>query len=89
MNFLKKWTLRLLLVVVFLVALLAASDNSEMVRLTFLDFETPAWPVSWWMLLAFVLGVGFGLLLNAWSNIRLRYKARQAGKQVARTDVAE
>ncbi|MBD3649357.1 MAG: LapA family protein [Pseudomonadales bacterium] len=89
MNFLKRWALRLLLVVVFLVALLAASDNSEMVSLSFLDWQTPPLPISWWMLLAFVIGTGFGLLLKTWSNTKLRYKARQAGKQAARTEAGE
>jgi uncharacterized integral membrane protein len=85
MNFLKKWLFRIVLFVVFVVALLAASDNSQEVPLTFLDYQTPAWPVSWWMLLAFVVGVGFGLMLNFVSNTKLRMDARKASKTVAKT----
>lgn len=85
MQFLKKWSFRFLLVLVFVVAMLAASDNSQEVPLTFLDYQTPVWPISWWMLLAFLVGVVFGNILNIWSNTRLRMNARQANKQVEKT----
>lgn len=81
MEFIKRWLFRLLLLVIFVVALLAASDNSQEARLGFLGYETPEWPLSWWMLTAFVVGVLFGVLLNAWSNTKLRLKARQAKRQ--------
>lgn len=80
MNFLKKSLFWFCAVLVVLVALLAAADNSEEVALRFLSFETPVWPVSWWMLLAFVVGVLFGNLLNLVSNTRLRMNARHASK---------
>jgi len=84
MQILKRWLFRLLLLVVFLAALLAASENSAEVSLNFLGYKTPEWPISWWMLAAFVIGVLFGVMLNTWSNTKLRYKARQASKQAAR-----
>ena len=80
MNLLKKSVFWFVAVIVFLVALLAAADNSEEVALRFLSFETPVWPISWWMLLAFVVGVLFGNLLNLVSNTRLRMHARTASK---------
>jgi uncharacterized integral membrane protein len=80
MNLLKKSVFWFVAVIVFLVALLAAADNSEEVALRFLSFETPVWPISWWMLLAFVVGVLFGNLLNLVSNTRLRMNARSASK---------
>ena len=85
MNLIKKWLFRLLVVLVFVVAMLAASDNSTEVPLTFLEYKTPEWPISWWMLSAFVFGVLFGTLLNTWSNTRLRMNARSANKKVEKT----
>ena len=85
MNLLKKWLFRLLLFIIFVAALVGASDNSNEVPLTFLDYQTPVWPISWWMLLAFVIGVLFGTLLNTWSNTKLRISARNANKQVEKS----
>lgn len=83
MELIKRWLFRLLLLVIFVVALLAASDNSQEARLGFLGYETPEWPLSWWILAAFVVGVLFGVLLNTWSNTKLRLKARQARRRSA------
>jgi uncharacterized integral membrane protein len=85
MNLIKKWLFRLLVVLVFVAAMLAASDNSTEVPLTFLEYKTPEWPISWWMLSAFVFGVLFGTLLNTWSNTKLRLNARSANKKVEKT----
>ena len=85
MNLIKKWLFRLLVVLVFVAAMLAASDNSTEVPLTFLEYKTPEWPISWWMLSAFVIGVLFGTLLNTWSNTKLRINARSANKKVEKT----
>ena len=85
MTLLKKWLFRLLLLLVFVVALLLASDNSNEVPLRLLDYQTPVWPISWWMLTAFVIGVLFGTLLNTWSNTKLRISARNANKQVEKS----
>jgi len=85
MNLIKKWLFRLVLLIVFVVALVAAADNSHEVPLTFLEYQTPLWPISWWMLAAFVVGVLFGSLLNTWSNTRLRVSASRANKQVEKT----
>jgi uncharacterized membrane protein YciS (DUF1049 family) len=86
MNLLKKWLFRLVLLVIFVVALLAASDNSHEVPLTFLEYQSPEWPISWWMLASFVVGVIFGTLINTWSNTKLRVRARKANKQVEITN---
>jgi lipopolysaccharide assembly protein A len=88
MTFIKKWSLRTLLLLVFIVVLLAASENSQAVALVFLDFKSPQWPVSWWMLVAFVIGLGFGLVLNTLTNTRLRLDARRAKKIVAESQRA-
>ena len=80
MGFIKKTLFLFIALVAFLVALLAAADNSEEVALRFLEYSTPVWPISWWMLSAFVIGVVFGNLLNLVSNTRLRMHARSAKK---------
>ena len=80
MGFIKKTLFLSIALVAFLVALLAAADNSSEVALRFLEYETPVWPISWWMISAFVIGVVFGNLLNVVSNTRLRMDARRARK---------
>ena len=80
MGFIKKTLFLFIALIVFLIALLAAVDNSAEVTLRFLEYETPVWPISWWMLLAFVIGVIFGNLLNLVSNTRLRMDVRRARK---------
>ena len=83
MAFLKRTLFLLIALIVFVLALLAAADNSAEVALRFLDYETPVWPVSWWLLAAFVIGVLFGVLLNVVSNTRLRMDVRRANKTAA------
>jgi uncharacterized integral membrane protein len=88
MNFVKKWLFRLFLLIVCIIAFLAASDNSSEVTLVFLDSETPMWPISWWILSGFVLGVGFGLMLNAFSTTRLKLELRAAKKLASKSNDA-
>lgn len=83
MGLIKKCLLILVLTLVFVVAFLAAIDNSTEVALKFMGFTTPVLPVSWWILLAFVLGTLFGVLLNVFSNARLKLSARVANRAAA------
>jgi len=85
MTLLRKWAFWLLLAFLAVIALLVAADNSAEVPLTFLDYESMALPISWWMLGAFVAGVLFGTLLNLVSNTRLRLDARQARRELERS----
>lgn len=80
MGFIKKILFLFIALVAFLFALLAAADNSEQVALKFLEYETPVWPISWWITSAFVVGVVFGNLLNVVANTRLRMEARRERK---------
>ena len=80
MGFIKKVLFLSIALVVFLIALLAAADNSTEVTLRFLEYESPVWPISWWMIAAFVVGVAFGNLLNVVSNTRLRMESRRERK---------
>ena len=86
MNLVKKWFFRGALLIIFLIALVAASENSADVSLKFLDYRTPEWPVSWWVLIAFVIGLGLGSLLNFVSNTQLRLRYREAEKKIAATN---
>lgn len=83
MGYLKKALFLLVAIVLFVVVLLAAADNSNEVALQFLDWQTWVWPISWWMLLAFIAGVAFGTVLNLVSNTRLRLDVRKANKSAA------
>ena len=86
MRFIKKWLLIFFLALAFVVALLVAMDNSTEVALKFMGFATPVLPVSWWLLLVFVLGTLFGILLNVFSNTfsnaRLRSNARASNQSL-------
>ncbi len=85
MTFLKKWLFRLFLFIVCIAAFLAASDNSAEVTLVFLDAESPRWPISWWILSGFVIGVFFGLLLAAVSTTKMKLEVRKVKKQVSKS----
>ena len=80
MGFIKKILFLFIALIAFLAALLAAADNSAEVALRFLEYESPVWPISWWMIAAFVVGVAFGNLLNVVSNTRLRMESRRDRK---------
>ena len=80
MTFIRKILFSVLLVCLFFVTLLAAVDNSDSVASKFLKWESPMWPVSWWVLMAFVVGVLFGIALNFYSNTMSRLDSRDAGK---------
>ena len=70
MSWIKKQLVKISLAVLFLVVAVIASENSDAVQLRFLDYESPQWPVSWWLLAVFVLGLVLGNLSRAWSNLR-------------------
>ncbi|HKI74015.1 MAG TPA: LapA family protein [Pseudomonadales bacterium] len=86
MSFVKKWLFRVILFIVFIAALIAATDNSQEVALTFVSLKTPVAPLSWWVLAAFVIGVLFGMVINFFTNTKLRMAARKANKTVAQTN---
>jgi len=80
MNFIRRTAVFLILLAIFVIALVAASQNSGMVSLVFLDWSTWKWPVSWWVLSAFVVGIIVGITLNLVSNTRLRMHASKANR---------
>ena len=74
-----------------LVAMLAAlSVNQEEIVLRFAVWQTPQ-PLSifWWLLIAFVVGVLFGVLNGMWAGARRRLELRKLNKELiaARAEV--
>ena len=84
MNFVKSLILKMLAFVLFVIVLVAASYNSDKVSLVFMEWRTPEWAVSIWIIAAFVLGIGVAMLYNLWANTQLRLAARKANKTVNR-----
>lgn len=86
MKFVKTVLIRVIAVVVFFLALIAASQNSDPAALTFMDWRTPEMALSYWLLIAFVLGVACASVYNLWANTKLRLAARRANKNVTRVE---
>ena len=64
MGGLKQLITRLVLALLFIAAFILATENSDSVSLKLLHLETEAWPVSWWIVLSFFLGVLLGQLIS-------------------------
>ena len=86
MNRIKKVLLGLLLIIVFFLALIGATDNSGAVSLAFLEYSTPAWPISWWVLIAFVAGSGFGYLMSLGRNVRSKVTVIKTRRELSRSN---
>ena len=74
MGGLKRVITRIVLAFLVIAAFILATENSDDVALKLLHLETEAWPVSWWMVLSFFLGVLIGQLI---SNVN-RWFARKS-----------
>ncbi|MEK9591258.1 MAG: LapA family protein [Gammaproteobacteria bacterium] len=74
MGGLKRVITRIVLAFLVIAAFILATENSDAVSLKLLHLETEAWPVSWWMVLSFFLGVLIGQLI---SNVN-RWVARKS-----------
>ena len=77
------------MVVLFVAVWLGSTQNSAPVELRFLDLVSPSWPLSYWLVLAFALGFFAAVLLNSWSNLRLRLRTRRAEGEARRVDKLE
>ena len=88
-RFLTRPLFGLFLVILFILVWLGSTQNSMPVTLRFLDFESPEWPVSYWLATAFGLGFIAAALLNMWSNTRLRMRARRAEGKVPTASPAQ
>ncbi|BCA79452.1 LapA family protein [Desulfuromonas sp. AOP6] len=75
---------KIFLLIVVLVALFVFSlNNTQMVQVAFIGFETPEIPLFLIVLFIFALGFLLGLLLASLEMIRLRREATQARKELA------
>ena len=86
MKFLRNLVFKLVAVVLFFTVLLLASENSTEVALTFLEYSTPVWPISWWVLGAFLIGVIFASIINSWTNARLKLATRKVNTRIQKTN---
>lgn len=68
MHWVKRFIARLTLGALAVIAFILSTENSERVTLRLLDFETEAWPISWWIALSFIIGLLVGLLLSSTSR---------------------
>ncbi|MCP3178184.1 MAG: lipopolysaccharide assembly protein LapA domain-containing protein [Desulfuromonadales bacterium] len=72
---------KIFLLIVVLVALFVFSlNNTQMVKVAFVGFETPEIPLFLIVLFIFALGFLLGLLVASLEMIRLRREATQARK---------
>jgi uncharacterized membrane protein YciS (DUF1049 family) len=86
MKFVKTVLVRAIALVLFFLALVAGSQNSDLVALQFLDWRSGEMALSYWLLIAFLLGVAVTAVYNLWANTRLRLAARRANKNVNRAE---
>ena len=82
MAFFKKWFFRLLLILLSVVALLIAVENSSEVAITVLTYPIPSLPLSWLIIFAFIFGFVIGSLLNVVYIARARLRTREIERQV-------
>ena len=82
MAFFKKWFFRFLLILLSVLALLIAVENSSEVVITVLTYPIPSLPLSWLIIISFVFGFVIGSLLNVVYIARARLRTREVERQV-------
>ncbi|MBL6688513.1 MAG: DUF1049 domain-containing protein [Pseudomonadales bacterium] len=75
MTWMKRFLYRLVLLVLFVVLFLIATENSVSVSLQLISLRSPALPLSWWLVGTFVLGLLIG---NLWASFA-RWLSRPRG----------
>jgi uncharacterized integral membrane protein len=68
MHWVKSFIARLALLALGVVAFVLATENSDPVVLRLLEFESEAWPISWWIVISFFVGVLVGQVLSSASR---------------------
>jgi uncharacterized integral membrane protein len=68
MHWVKSFIARVALLALGVVAFVLATENSDPVVLRLLEFESEAWPISWWIVLSFFVGVLVGQVLSSASR---------------------
>lgn len=62
---------------VVILAILLQIDNAEPVTVRFLTFVSPAWPLFWWLLAAFLAGLATGLVCCSFGFVRGKLTERR------------
>lgn len=68
MHWVKSFIARLALLALGVVAFVLATENSDPVALRLLEFESEAWPISWWIVISFFVGILVGQVLSSASR---------------------
>lgn len=82
MAWLQKIIIGLVVIFLILAALVFSLNNQVSVSLNFLFFETAAYGIAFWLILAFVAGGVIGTLLTSLAMIRISVSKRQVQKKL-------
>ena len=66
MTWLKRTVFKLVLLVLFLLLFVLATENSSLVSLQLISLKSPELPLSWWLVGTFLVGLVLG---NVWSSV--------------------
>jgi uncharacterized integral membrane protein len=66
MTWLKRTVFKLVLLVLFLLLFVLATENSSLVSLQLFSLKSPELPLSWWLVGTFLVGLVLG---NVWSSV--------------------
>ena len=67
-----------------LLGVLAFVDNSSVVALKFLDWQTPAVSLYWWLLITLVSGIAIGWLAASVTIVRVKVAERRVRRELTR-----
>ncbi|MAA65715.1 MAG: hypothetical protein CL581_13175 [Alteromonadaceae bacterium] len=82
MAWLQKVIIGLVVIFLILAALVFSLNNQVSVSLNFLFFETAAYGIAFWLILAFVAGGVIGMLLTSLAMIRISVSKRHVQKKL-------
>ena len=83
MRRLSRWISTTAFIVVAVISVLAVIDNRDLVALRFLGWSTPELSIYWWLVAAFVLGLGSG-----WLGASVRVIRARAGNRRLQRDLS-
>ena len=86
-RWLRNFSLAVVLLAVVGVSVVLAIDNQTPLAVRFLNKESPPWPASWWLCLAFASGMLVGLALCASSLVRSRFNQRSLRRSLRQREL--
>lgn len=69
------------LILLFVIGILFTGRNDQPVAVDFILFQSPAWSLGLWLLLALLTGAVLGILASGFSLFRLRLRNRRLLKE--------